>query len=169
MNIYLKLLIEVVVSMILFTLVVIPLTIKDPLSSINDYPKAIRDKCIELGLIESRKHRFTKKELIKKILAIIVFSIVASIILFFINEVTSFLEGFIESYIIWFFICWYDAFIIDCIWFTHSKKVRIKGTEDMKEYKDYLFHIKQSLIGTLLGVPACAFIGLICYLLTLIN
>lgn len=163
-----KLVIEVIVSLILFTVVVILLTIKDPLASINDYPKAIRERCIELGLIEPRNSRYTKKELIRKILAMLVFCIIASIILFFINEATSFIEGFIESYIIWFIICWYDAFIIDCVWFTHSKKVRIKGTTDMKEYKDYLFHIKQSLIGTILGIPCCAFIGLICYLLSLI-
>ena len=31
-----------------------------------------------------------------------------------------------------------------------NKRMRIPGTEDMKEYKDYLFHKKQSCIGTLI-------------------
>lgn len=35
----------------------------------------------------------------------------------------------------------------------------IKGTEDMKEYKDFLFHIGQSCIGMLLGLPVCAAVG----------
>jgi hypothetical protein len=39
--------------------------------------------------------------------------------------------------------------------------MRIPGTEDMKEYHDYLFHIKASCIGTLIGLPACATVGLI--------
>ena len=42
---------------------------------------------------------------------------------------------------------------------------RIPGTEDMKEYKDYLFHIGQSCIGTLIGLPACAVIGALVALL----
>ena len=61
-------------------------------------------------------------------------------------------QGFIESYLIWLIIDWYDALILDCIWFCHSRKVRILGTEEMKEYKDYRFHIKQSCIGMLLGL-----------------
>ena len=31
----------------------------------------------------------------------------------------------------------------------------------MKEYHDYLFHIKESGVGTLIGLPACAAVGLI--------
>ena len=32
--------------------------------------------------------------------------------------------------------------------------------ESIKEYKDYLFHIKQSCIGMLLGLPACIAVGM---------
>ena len=66
---------------------------------------------------------------------------------------------------IWLAITGGDAIIIDCIWFCHSKRMRIPGTEDMKEYKDYLFHIGQSGIGTLIGLPACAVIGALVALL----
>jgi len=30
----------------------------------------------------------------------------------------------------------------------------------MKEYKDYLFHIKESLKGMLFGLPTCVIVGL---------
>ncbi len=43
----------------------------------------------------------------------------------------------------------------------YIRKVRIPGTEDMAEYKDYLFHIRQSCIGMLLGLPACLLAGLL--------
>ena len=72
----------------------------------------------------------------------------------------TFKQGFSESYVIWLVICWFDALVVDCGWFCHSPKVRIPGTEDMKEYHDYLFHIRQSLIGTLLGLPVCLLVGL---------
>ena len=45
------LLIECIVGIILFTLIVVPLTLKDPLGSVGDYPPAIRERCIELGLV----------------------------------------------------------------------------------------------------------------------
>ena len=64
-----------------------------------------------------------------------------------------------DSYLIWLIIDWYDALILDCLWFCHSKKVRIPGTEDMEEYRDYRFHIRQSCIGMALGLHACLAVG----------
>ncbi len=41
----------------------------------------------------------------------------------------------------------------------------IPGTEDMDEYRDYRFHIRQSCIGMLLGLPACLGVGALTVLL----
>ena len=155
----LVLLIECIIGIILFTLIVVPMTLSDPLRSIGDYPPAIREKCIELGLIPKTEKRFSGKEIIKKIIAMIIFIPLFSFIIYKFNGADTFLKGFVDSYIIWSVITWYDAVVLDCIWFCHSKKVKIKGTENMKEYKDYLFHIKQSCIGMLLGLPVCASVG----------
>ena len=154
------LLIESIIGIILFTAIVIPLTLKDPIGSIGDYPPAIKERCIELGLIPKTEKRFSGKELIKKLIAMIVFIPLFAFVVYKFNGADTFLKGFIDSYIIWAVIDWFDAVVIDCIWFCHSEKVKIKGTEDMKEYKDYLFHIKQSCIGMLLGLPVCALVGL---------
>ena len=154
------LLIECLIAMGLFALVVVPMDAKNPLGVISDYPPAIRKQCVELGLIENTKKRFTAKDIIRKCLGVIVLVILSVLVLKKINHAETFFEGFISSYIIWLSIAWFDALIIDCLWFCHSKRMRIPGTEDMKEYKDYLFHIKQSCIGTLIGLPACALIGL---------
>ena len=48
--------IESLIGIILFTIIIVALTLKDPLTSVGDYPPAIRDRCMELGLIEKRKH-----------------------------------------------------------------------------------------------------------------
>ena len=127
--------IESLIGILLFTILIVPLTLKNRLTSVGDYPPAIREKCMELGLIEKREQRFTKADILRK--------------------------GFRDAYLIWLTIDWYDALVLDCIWFCHSKKVRIPGTEDMEEYKDYRFHIKQSCIGMLLGLPACLAVGTI--------
>ena len=75
------------------------------------------------------------------------------------------MQGFGYTFVIWLAITWYDALILDCLWFCHSKRMRIPGTENMQEYGDYLFHIKASIIGTLIGLPACAIVGLVVQIL----
>lgn len=153
--------IESVIGILLFTILIASITLKNPLASVGDYPPSIREKCIEMGLIEKRKRRFTKKDIIRKVSALLIFVIVFAFILKHFNSADTLWEGFRDSYLIWLIIDWYDAFILDCIWFCHSKKVRIPGTEDMEEYKDYLFRLKQSFIGMLLGLPACFMVGMI--------
>ena len=152
--------IEIIIGIILFTILIVRRVLKDPLSAIGDYPPQIRRRCVELGLVEDRKKRFSKKEMLRKCRCMIVLPVVFALIMYKINGTTSFVSGFLQSYIIWLAITWYDAFILDCVWFCHSKKVRIQGTEDMSEYKDYLFHIKQSCIGSALGLPVCLIVGL---------
>lgn len=154
------LLIECLIGIILFAAIVILLTLKDPIGSIGDYPPAIKKRCIELKLIPETEKRFSSKDIIKKSIAMIVFIPLFSFVVYKFNGADTFFKGFIDSYIIWTVIAWFDALVVDCIWFCHSEKVKIKGTEDMKEYKDYLFHIKQSCIGMLLGLPVCILVGL---------
>ena len=152
------LLIESLIGVALFALIVIPMDLKDPLAVIGDYPPAIRKRCEDLGLIEKREHQLSKKDLIKKAKTSIESN---KSVMIKVNHATTFLQGFGYTYIIWLAITWFDALVIDCGWFCHSKRMRIPGTEDMKEYHDYLFHIKASCIGTLIGLPACAAVGLI--------
>ena len=75
--------IECVVGIIIFSLIVVPLTMRDPVGSLGDYPEAIRERCIELGIIESRKIRLSKREIIKKILAVIVLMILLAYVQLF--------------------------------------------------------------------------------------
>ena len=154
------LIIEIIIGIVLFTLIVIPGLLKDPLNSIGDYPPEIRQRCIELKLTGERTGRFSKKDIVKKTAAIIVMALVPAFIMVKVNKADTFIDGALYSYILWLAITWYDAIVLDCIFFCHSEKVKIPGTEDMPEYKDYLFHIKQSCIGSLLGVPVCLAVGL---------
>lgn len=153
--------IECLIAIVLFSLIVVPMTAKDPIGVISDYPPAIRNRCVQLGLTKETERRFEGKDLVRKGVAIIVLIIVAALVMVKINHAQTFIQGFGYTYIIWLSITWFDALVLDCIWFCHSKRVRIPGTEDMKEYHDYLFHIKQSCIGSLLGLPACLVVGLV--------
>ena len=103
----------------------------------------------------------SRSDILRKGIALLAFVFIFAVVLKQFNGADTFWKGFRDSYLIWLIIDWYDALILDCIWFCHSKKVRIPGTEDMEEYKDYRFHIRQSCIGMLLGLPACLAVGAI--------
>ena len=58
--------------------------------------------------------------------------------------------------------------MIDCIWFSHSRRIIIKGTEDMEdEYHNYVYHIKESLKGMVIGIPVCFLTGILVMLFSL--
>ena len=46
--------IESLIGILLFTVLIVSLTLKNPLTSVGDYPPVIREKCMELGLIENQ-------------------------------------------------------------------------------------------------------------------
>ena len=154
-------LIEIIIGCAVFGVFAIWNTARDPLAVISDYPPAIRQRCRELGLIENTEKHYSTKDYVRKGIAMILFAGIFAFVLSKINGIHSFKEGFLVSYLIWLAIAWFDALVIDSLWFTHSPKVRIPGTEDMKEYGDCMFHIKQSAIGSLLGLPVCLLTGLI--------
>lgn len=95
----------------------------------------------------------------KKLAAAFLFAAIFAAIVYFVNGARSFAAGFGISYLIWTVVNWYDAFVIDCLWVCHDKRVRIPGTEDMKEYQDYWFHIRASLKGQVIGVPVALVAG----------
>ncbi len=158
-------LIESVIFCILFTIGALH-TIKDPIKDIDNYPPKIIERCLELGLITKEATPGSKKVLIKKLTGAAVFIVAFAVAVHFINGATTFLQGFGISFLLWNIIDWYDAFILDCVWFCHSKRIIIPGTEDMvEEYKNYKFHLLGSLKGMVLGVPICMVVGAICMIL----
>ena len=84
--------IEIIIGIILFTILIVPRVLKDPLSAIGDYPPQIRRRCVELGLVEDRKKRFSKKEMLRKCLCMIVLPVVFALIMYKINGTTSFVS-----------------------------------------------------------------------------
>lgn len=152
-------LIECVVLCVLFTLAVGAVSLKDPLAGVHNWPTAIQRRARELGLIQAEQMAGSKQVYAKKLAALLVISAAFTVVVYFVNGARSFAAGFGYSYLIWTVVNWYDAFVIDCLWACHDRRVRIPGTEDMKEYQDYWFHIKGSLKGQALGLPAALLAG----------
>lgn len=154
-------LVESIILCLLFTAIVVPSVIKNPLVWISDYPPAIQKRVKELGLVPIEQKRMPIAIVIRKAIASFLVVMILTVILVYINGVETFVEGFLLSYGLWTVVAWYDAFVLDCIWFCHSKKAVIAGTEKLeKSYHDYWFHIKRSMVGMLFGLPVSLLTGL---------
>ena len=147
-------LIESIIASALFTLMVFLMS-RDPIRSIFNYPPAIIERCDKLGLVDASNKPGGTVFYVKKITAMVIFGVLLGLLVRYVNGCTTFWCGCLTAYALWVVVNWFDALVLDCIWFCHDKHFVIPGTEDMvSAYHDYWFHIKGALIGMLLGIPA---------------
>ncbi len=131
-----------------------------------NYPAPIVQRLIDLGLVSGDKPPAVWQRVKKKSPALFVLGILMGLLMRYVNGCTTFLSGFGVSYLLWTIVDWYDALIIDCVWFCHSRHCIIPGTEDLTDaYHDYWFHIKGSCAGMLFGLPCCLIAGAMTVLL----
>lgn len=71
----------------------------------------------------------------------------------------NFTSGFVNSYIIWFVVDWFDVFVLDIGILANWKKCRLSGTETMdKEYRsNNRKSIIEGFIGTAIGLVVILF------------
>lgn len=149
---------ECVILCLLFHLLIYRLVTKNPLSMLHNYPESIRKRVYSLPAYSHLAKRKTAYP--KKIAAGLLAALLLALLLPYANGYETFFQGAAYAYLIWTALNIYDALVIDILWFCHSPKVVIAGTEDMqKEYRDYGFHLKRILHGTLLGLPAALACG----------
>ena len=134
---------------------------REPIKILYNYPPKIQNRVKSLE--EYKDQIPTKKnKLAAKLCACIMFVIVLSLILRYINGYTTFIQAFGYGFLIWSAVNLWDAVVLDIIWFCHDPKYIIKGTEDMvSDYHDYWFHIKGFFIGEALALVICALAGLV--------
>ena len=152
--------IECIILCLLFTLMVYIMS-KNPIATLYNYPPKVQEKVKSMKEYKN-KIPTTKNKIITKIFVAIMIIIIVSLILRYINGYTTFVSAFGYSLLIWTIVNVYDVVVMDIIWFCHSPKFIFKGTEDIvHEYKNYWFHIKEGLIGQLIGTIICLIIGII--------
>ena len=151
--------IESLIACALFTLFVFLMSRK-PIKTIFNYPSAIIERCDQLGLVDASNRPSGLSFYIKKIVAMMVFGVLLGLLVRYVNGYDIFWCGALTAYALWVVVNWFDALVLDCLWFCHDKHFVIPGTEDMTDaYHDYWFHIKGALIGMLLGIPAALVAG----------
>jgi len=139
---------------------------RNPISLVHNYPPAIKSRAQELGLWNGNSTEGRKQTMVKKILASIVIGVGLGLVVRYVNGSTTFLKGALLTYAIWTVVNVFDALVLDIAWFCHDKRFVLPGTEDLAEdYHDYMFHIRESLVGQIIGIPVACIAGLVCIVL----
>ena len=151
--------IESIILCLVFTLMVYLMS-REPIKSLYNYPPNIQERVKSL---EEYKDKIPtqKNKLAAKLCACVLFVVVLSLILRYINGYTTFLQAFGYGFLLWTVVNLWDAIVLDIVWFCHDPHFVFKGTEDMvSDYHDYWFHIKGFFIGEGLALIVCAIAGL---------
>lgn len=152
--------IESIVLCLIFTLMVYLMS-REPIKSLYNYPPNIQER---VKTLDEYKDQIPtqKNKLAAKLCACVLFVVVLSLILRYINGYTTFMQAFGYGFLLWTIVNLWDAVVLDIIWFCHDPHFVFKGTEDMvSDYHDYWFHIKGFFIGEGLAVVICAIAALV--------
>ncbi len=161
------LIIESIILCLLFTLMVIIMS-KDSIKTLYNYPPKIQERVKSMDCYKEKIPTENNK-IMAKLGASLLFIIILSLILRYINGYTTFIEAFSNGLILWSIVNIYDVLILDIIWFAHDKRFVFIGTEDLiDEYHNYWFHIKEGLLGELIAIVICTIVGLVIHFIYII-
>ena len=154
-------LIESIAACAAFSLFVFLMS-RNPIKQIFNYPPAIIERCKSLGLVDDSNRPGGPVFYAKKLVAMLCFGVLLGLLVRYVNGCTTFWSGALTAYALWCVVNWFDAFVMDCLWFCHDEHFIIPGTEDMAaDYHDYWFHIKGGFMGMALAIPAALMAGVI--------
>lgn len=150
--------IESIVACLLFTLMVKIATAKRREALVNDYPPVVTDKLRKVGLI-AEKPPAKKTDIIRKLIAFIVFAVLFALLLRYINGIETFLEGMLTAYALWLVLDWYDFLVIDMLLAPFDKFYKAVGVSAFHKSAVW-FHFKASLRGMVIGAVLAPIVGL---------
>ena len=152
--------IESAVLCLLFTVMVYFIS-REPIRTLYNYPPKIQERVKSLDEYRDRIPTQENKAA-ATIGASLLFVVILSLILRYVNGCTTFMKAFGYGFLLWTIVNLWDVIVLDILWFCHDPRFVFKGTEDMTgDYHDYRFHIKGFFIGEALALAVCALAGLV--------
>ncbi len=153
------LMMEIVAVCLLFTLVTIAGTKKNPLSGLHNMPLELQEKVAALPRYEGIEVVRTKKRIVKKIPAMVVFLIVF-VLMMRLAGAETFQQGFGYTFLLWTVLKLYVVLVLDCIVYAHAPSMWIPGTEDEPQYyQNYRFYLSSIPRSLLVGAILSALVG----------
>ena len=135
---------QVVLYCLLFTLLVALSFRGNAINIIYFYPKSVIDKVVEFGYTDYRTIK-RKKIIFYSLFIVLMFGSLILIVGLW-NEIKDFKQAFIQLNI--FLQSWniFDGLVMDILWTSNSKKLKIKGIEDSEYIPSVLDVIKKRII-----------------------
>ena len=121
-----------------------------PVGLVTFFEQDVKDRVVKLKLTTNDKIK--KQTIISSILLFVPIIFLVPYMVYGINSVTEFKDGFIQMTVILLIMGLFDRLFIDWYWVGHTKAWEIKGTEDLKPYipKKTLF---KKWFGTIVTYP----------------
>ncbi len=129
----------------------------------NDYPPIVTDKLRSLNLV-AEKPPTKKSDIIRKVIAIIIYAVLFSLVLRFINDITTFLDAALTAYLLWLVVDWYDFLVVDILMAPFDKFYKVAKVSPFDKSAVW-FHFKGSVKGTIIGLVFAPVVGLIVMLM----
>lgn len=155
--------VECIVACVLFTLALELVAHNRQEVFLNDYPPVVTDKLRALGLV-SEKSPAKKSDIIRKVIAIIVYSVLFGLLLRFINGITTFTSAALTAYFLWLVVDWYDFLVVDILMAPFDKFYKLAKVSPVEKSAVW-FHFKASLRGMVIGLVFAPVVGLLVMLL----
>ncbi len=155
--------IEIIVLCVLFSIIIIIGTKKNPLGGLHNLPKAIQERVASLPEYKDRNVQVVsaKKRILKKLPALVILACVFCAMIYGAGART-FLQGFLYTFILWTVIKLYITIVLNCGWYAHTPSVWLKGTEDMKsEYQNYKFYLSSIPRSIAAGAAVAVLVGVV--------
>ena len=154
-----KLLIEILILWACYALYMAILVHKrGPIGGIFFYPKAVRERAVELGLITDDELR--RRRRFAFILLVAWMVLVPLVMVVFVNGARRYWDCCWQYYVLFLGAEFFDWLVIDTVWVALSDWWRIPGAEDL-EHTWHSVHVKQWKMVMLIpaAIPVAALVG----------
>ena len=150
-------LIECIVACALFTAMLVILCAKRREIFTNDYPPVVTEKLRSPNIVSEKPK---KSDIIRKLIAVIIYAVLFAVVLRFVNGITIFLNAAVTAYLLWLVVDWYDFLMVDILLAPFDKFYKKAGVSPFEKSAVW-FHCKASMRGMLLGLAFAPIVGLI--------
>lgn len=155
--------VECIVACVLFTVALEIVCAKRREVFVNDYPPVVTEKLRSLKVVAETPPT-KKSDIVRKLIAVIVYAILFSLVLRYINGITTFMKATLTAYALWLVVDWYDFLVVDVLMAPFDKFYKM-ATVSAFEKSAVWFPCKGSIKGMIIGLGFAPIVGLIVMLM----
>lgn len=123
----------------------------------NDYPPVVTDKLRSLNIVGD-KPPARKSDVIRKLIAILIYAVLFALVLRFINGITTFLTASVTAYLLRLVVDWYDFLVVDILLAPFDKFYKMAKVSPVEKSAVW-FHFKGSVRGMVIGLVFAPVVG----------